>query len=92
MIRTKSHQIRKEQERLTHWDTEAANPHLDAAEDDHGALGSSASHPVVGEECEHKAEHVLENQKAGEGLNGNLALELSFQSVGNLEKEARGET
>lgn len=66
---------------LTHWDAEQADGDLDAREDVERAADAIADDPLKGVPGEGEAEHVLEDQEAGEGFDGDIA----FQSrIANL--------
>lgn len=59
--------------KLTHGNTQQADAHLDATDDNHGMLDASVGKPFVGKKGQDKAKHVFENQHAGKCLNGHLA-------------------
>jgi len=58
--------------KLTHRYTERANQHLDACDYHERLVYPSLEDPVICTPSESKAKHVLEDQKACEGFDGNI--------------------
>lgn len=61
------------QSALTHRNTQHADAHLDATNNNHGMFNAPVGEPFVGIKGQDKAEQILENQHAGKCLNGHLA-------------------
>ena len=57
---------------LTHRDTEQANAHLHASNNVEDFEYTSSHDPVISSPGQSKAEHVLEDEQAGERFDGNF--------------------
>lgn len=68
---------------LTQWQSQTADHDLNAGDGDKGRFDVAGTQPVVSTERQAKGENILENQKAGEALHGDLA-------VGVDDVECRG--
>lgn len=57
----------------THGYTQQTHANLNTSNDHEDVLRVREHDPVVGEVCQDEAEHVLEDEEAGEGFDGDLA-------------------